>query len=673
MTYRPEIDGLRAFAVLPVILFHAGFESFSGGFVGVDVFFVISGYLITSIILSEMQAGTFTLANFYERRARRILPALFVVVTVCIPVAWLFLLPEDMKSFSQSLAAVFTFSSNIYFWHASGYFETTAEFRPLLHTWSLAVEEQYYLLFPIFLLLTWRAGRRLIVSALVAMAILSLAAALWSSNNSPEATFFLLPTRGWELLIGALMAFHAESAQQTKESQLASIAGLLLIAYAVWAFDKNIPYPNVLALIPTTGAALIILYAKQQTFVGRLLSSRLLVGIGLISYSAYLWHQPLFVFARYGSMVEPSKELLAALVIAGLALAYLTWKYVEKPLRTRDCFTRKQIFFYSASYSCLLIIFGLTGHFNDGFTYRFSNALLDSIRAATNPAPRFVRNKCASDVGNYVNISDKCILGDRSVITGALLGDSLAYSLSPELEKSLSDKGLGFINMSFMSCPPIADLYRVDLGTSHKCPEGNRETFTFLSDKKNIETVILFSHWTAWLEGSNFDNGEGGIWKNDAWVDVIIDNTRTRHIDKNTRKELLKAKYLEGISKFIKSGKKIILIYPIPEVGWNARVYIGERLILKERFPGLMLSDAGFSTSYQLYKARNRETIEILDRVGEHSNLVRIYPNRLLCDTFVIGRCVFRFDGTDLYSDNFHLTGAGTRLLVDEIMKHITR
>ena len=198
MKYRREIDGLRALAVIPVILFHAGFQSFRGGFVGVDVFFVISGYLITSIILAEKQTDTFTLINFYERRARRILPALFVVMFACLPFAWLWLSPQDMKSFSESLVAVSAFASNVLFWRTSGYFEAAAELKPLLHTWSLAVEEQYYVLFPIFIMLTWRLGKRLIFAMLAVVAIISLAAAHWGSVASQAATFFLLPTRGWE-------------------------------------------------------------------------------------------------------------------------------------------------------------------------------------------------------------------------------------------------------------------------------------------------------------------------------------------------------------------------------------------------------------------------------------------------------------------------------------------
>ena len=207
MKYRAEIDGLRALAVVPVIFFHAGFELFSGGFVGVDVFFVISGYLITTILIEDLENQRFSLVNFYERRARRILPALFFVMFVCIPFAWMWMLPSQMKDFSQSLVAVSLFASNVLFWRESGYFDAAAEEKPLLHTWSLAVEEQYYVLFPIFLFLAWRYGKKRVFWMIVAMASISLLLSEWGWRNKATANFYLAPTRAWELFAGSIAAF----------------------------------------------------------------------------------------------------------------------------------------------------------------------------------------------------------------------------------------------------------------------------------------------------------------------------------------------------------------------------------------------------------------------------------------------------------------------------------
>ena len=370
MKYRAEIDGLRALAVLPVILFHAGFETFSGGFVGVDVFFVISGYLITTIILIDLDHGQFSLLNFYERRIRRIIPALFLVMLVCILFAWFWLLPVDMKDFSQSLVAVSVFASNILFWQESGYFDTAADLKPLLHTWSLGVEEQFYVLYPLLLMYLWWLGRRWLAAVLLGLFFVSLTAAQWASNAMPTAGFYLLPTRGWELLLGAFVAFYLSRADRSgfsvRLSEFAGCLGVILILYSIFVFSEGTPFPGLYALVPTVGTLLVILFASQRTVVGQFLGSRVFVGIGLISYSAYLWHQPLFAFARHRSLTEPDLFLYALLSVAALVLAYLSWRFVELPIRNKAYLTRKQIFLWATLGSGFFVSVGLFGHLTQG-------------------------------------------------------------------------------------------------------------------------------------------------------------------------------------------------------------------------------------------------------------------------------------------------------------------
>jgi len=385
LRYRPEIDGLRALAVIPVILFHAGFESFSGGFVGVDVFFVISGYLITTIILSEMDDGKFSLLHFYERRARRILPALFFVMIICSPFAWLWLTPLELDDFSQSLIAVSTFTSNFLFWKESGYFDTAVDLKPLLHTWSLAVEEQYYVLFPLFMILMWRLGKQWIIGVLVILAIISLGLAHWGAYYAPTPTFYLLPTRGWEILVGSFIAFFYNRFKHIKInpllSQILSLVGFLFITYAIFMFDKQTPFPSLYALIPTLGAASIIAFTTPKTLVYRVLSCRILVFIGLISYSAYLWHQPMFAFAKHKTFSEPSSLLMILLVVFSFIFAYLTWKYIESPFRGRKVVQTKKLVLLSIAFSMVFIIIGIVGHKSDGFdSYFLENRLNDTQR-----------------------------------------------------------------------------------------------------------------------------------------------------------------------------------------------------------------------------------------------------------------------------------------------------
>ena len=286
------------------MFFHFGFDTFSGGFLGVDVFFVISGFLITTMILAELDKDKFSIVNFYERRARRILPALFVVMLVCIPFAWFWLLPSYMKDFSQSLVAVSVFMSNILFYREAGYFGVEAELKPLLHTWSLALEEQYYVLFPLFLMLFWRLGKRWILFTLMLLFFVSLALAQWLYYIKPDTAFYLLPTRIWELLVGAFAAFYS-SKQAVKifdraVSEVAGWLGLALILYAVFAYSKSTPFLYLyFTFVTTLGAVLIILFATQKTTAGKFLGNKAFVSVGLISYSLYLWHQPIFAFVRH--------------------------------------------------------------------------------------------------------------------------------------------------------------------------------------------------------------------------------------------------------------------------------------------------------------------------------------------------------------------------------------
>ena len=367
MYYRREIDGLRAVAVLPVIFFHAGFSLFAGGYVGVDIFFVISGYLITAILIRDLEGNSFSLAHFYERRARRILPALFFMMLCCLPFAWVWMLPSQFKDFSQALVAVSVFASNILFWRQTDYFAPAAEENPLLHTWSLAVEEQFYIIFPILLWLLWRHGRGTVFWVVLGLCVLSLGIAEWGWRNSPSANFYFLVTRGWELGAGALCAFMLQGRALRPHGGLAAL-GLGLIMVSIFAFDGATPFPSLFTLVPVVGTMLIILHAGPKTGVARLLSLRLVVGVGLISYSAYLWHQPLFAFARIRSLGHVDAVLMLGLAVLSLGLAWLSWRYVERPFRHGGGTLPRRAGVFAASLAGLatFIGIGLYGHLSDG-------------------------------------------------------------------------------------------------------------------------------------------------------------------------------------------------------------------------------------------------------------------------------------------------------------------
>ena len=442
MQYRAEINGLRALAVVPVILFHAGFEAFSGGFVGVDVFFVISGYLITTIIFEEKKAGNFTYRGFYERRLRRILPALFFVMLFCLPISGVLMLPGEMKAFSQSILAVTVSASNILFWRTSGYFDVAAEFKPLIHTWSLAVEEQFYIFYPILISLIWKFGKARMLAVLICIALISLLLAQWGSLNKPTAAFFLLPTRVFELIIGAAVALVLASRTEVhnisitnyrSRQQLGSAIGFFLIAFSFTFFNRETPFPGVYALVPTVGTALIIFYTTPTTFIGRVLSSGPFVLIGLCSYSAYLWHQPMLAFARIwaGGPLDNSTLLILSLMLLGFT--YFTWKYIETPFRDKNILSRRDVFRFSFFGASLLVLIGGAGVLSNGFLFRYK--IDDRYLAAIN----------YSELGKYVaaRFSERMMVpfgppdGRKNIL---IIGDSYGQDLVNAVFESGADK-----------------------------------------------------------------------------------------------------------------------------------------------------------------------------------------------------------------------------------------
>ena len=378
MRYRREIDGLRALAVLSVLLFHAGVPVLRGGFVGVDVFFVISGYLITGILDEALQRGSFSLRAFYVQRARRILPALFAMMLVTMPFAWLVMLPQDLKAFAKSLVATPILASNLLFFLAGGYFDKSAELTPLLHTWSLAVEGQYYLLFPLLLLAVHRFGAHWITGILAALTALSLALAQLSLQGHPMFSFYFLPPRAFEILVGALVhrwlaGRHAARPPGRVIQEAGSFAGLALVAFAVLAFDDNTPSPGLYTLVPVLGAALIVAFANPPTMVGRLLATPALVGIGLISYSVYLWHQPLFALIRLYTLAPLGAQVGSLACIAAMVLGYASWRWIEQPFRQRKTVAGRP---FTAAYvltGLLLMGVGVAGYASNGDEARWLN------------------------------------------------------------------------------------------------------------------------------------------------------------------------------------------------------------------------------------------------------------------------------------------------------------
>ncbi len=543
--YRQEIDGLRALAVVPVILFHAGFSAFSGGYAGVDVFFVISGYLITSIILTQRAEGSFSLARFYERRARRILPALFLVMLVSLPFAWFFLLPHQLRYFSQSLVATSLFLSNVLFYLKSNYFSEAAEITPLLHTWSLAVEEQFYLVFPLFLIAVGRLGDRWLLRSLWVIAIMSLGLAQVGTLFSPAAAFFLLPTRGWELLVGSLACVYSMRAgskgpgaslgpaqggaarMPAPAAQALSLCGLALIVIAIFVFDHNTPFPGLPALVPTVGAALILLFATRQTWVGRLLALKPLAAIGLISYSAYLWHQPVFAFARAISEQELSAWQSAALCALVLPLSVASWYFVETPVRTSRAnggASGRVLAVAAVLLAALFSVLGYIGHKMDGFIdYKMSRIAPDYRRYVidrnTLGDERIAvwDQRLAGSDRPFDDIKSREGAGKKRLL---LLGDSKAEDLYVAMDvnrplfanlqvrrATLDDECMGLMTSRLRGeAPSLMDRMHAMAAPPNKRCETDIPRLEANKLLENADEVVLSTTWQAhtWQDGARF-------------------------------------------------------------------------------------------------------------------------------------------------------------------------
>jgi len=379
ISYRPEIDGLRAIAVVAVILYHTQitiFDSqpFKGGFIGVDIFFVISGYLITSIILKELiTTGSFSFKHFYERRIRRILPALLVVMLASLPFAWVYLLPNSLVDFSKSILYSLGFSSNFFF-HYSGqqYNAESGLFKPFLHTWSLSVEEQFYIFFPIIVLIAFKHFRKYLIHILIFGFVISLSLADWSSKNYQSVSFYFLHTRIWELLAGSILAYYEIIKGHRSKKKIYNLffpkIGFTLIILNIIFFKNYFNHPSFYTLISIVGVCLIIWFSSKEELVTKMLSTKLFVGIGLISYSLYLWHYPIFAFFRINNFSKNLENLLYTSLVL-LIISVSSYLFIEKPFRDKKK-KFKVIFSINIFFIFLLTIFNLNIIFNDGYKKR---------------------------------------------------------------------------------------------------------------------------------------------------------------------------------------------------------------------------------------------------------------------------------------------------------------
>jgi peptidoglycan/LPS O-acetylase OafA/YrhL len=651
--YRADIDGLRAVAVVPVVLFHAGVTVFGGGYVGVDVFFVISGYLITSIIASEIDTNSFSIATFYQRRIRRIFPALVVVIAFCIFAGFVLLAPTDFVNLGKSILATAFFVSNIYFWRESGYFETPASERPLLHTWSLSIEEQFYVFFPLLLVLLSKYSRTFRVPILVAICLGSFALCAVLINYKPSATFYLGPMRAWELLFGCLIALGAVPISRSRLINLAcALIGLALILFPIFFYTALTKFPGFAALPPVLGTGLLIWSGLgQQTSAHQVLSTAPFVAVGKASYSLYLWHFPILAFLKYVTLGELGPFAIAAACMLSLALAFVSLEIVERPFRFPSHKTNVRWAVAVATAGMVLVAStaGLV-ELKSGFPARLDAVSAKYLDAELDQDRQHM--ECLSLEERIVKPQDACKLGAKNVPAHVLLwGDSHSVVTATALEQSAQRSDAAFLFAGSVDCPiglgfaisQSATLGFINSPAYQYCEQYNTEMLKLATTDPNITTVVLSSRWTNWRIGEPGSPAE-------TKVDIRLrDESGVGGSMMDNR-----AIFARGFEKLIDaletSGKKVWIVGPLPVPS----VRVPKALYVKHF--GLDHTDIDIPRAD--FVARNAWIMSFFDKIAQTHRVNFIWPDAVLCND---KKCPVVEGDVALFFDHNHLSVAGAQ------------
>lgn len=643
--YRADIDGLRALAVVPVLLFHSGLPLFHGGFVGVDIFFVISGFLISKIIWTELQEGRFSILRFYERRARRILPALFVVIAACFLIGYKLMLATHYDGFAQSAIAAILSVSNIFFWRQSGYFAPDVNFAPLLHTWSLGVEEQFYLIFPLFLMLLRRAPIN-INRALWLLLVTAFAAGAYLSFSRPFGAFYLLPARIWELLLGALLGMGTVPPLSRRASEWVGSAGLVAVIGSVFLIDAHQPFPGFVALFPCLGAAALLYSGAQPTFVARLLSLRPLVFTGLISYSLYLWHWPIFSFARMltATMDLEWKVVVAALLLS-FAMAALSWRFVERPFRDPRRWPPKAIALFSIGGALALIAVGFVVTTHKGLPARLSPPVLAAQAAALDIDP--LRTACTGYETD--GRSRECRFGSGlSDPSYVIIGDSHAAALRPAIDYAMAGEGRGTL-WWYHGCAPLLGAEMVPMNDP-ACDSFRQRFLADLARSPSIRTVFLAGRWAPLVSGTIPETGGTlrTFLKDDATTD--LSTRETLHVFERSLHRTIR--------QIRAMGKTVVVLGSIPEPGFDV-----PSILALARHNGV-----GHVPANTMERARMADLRAgtILNSVSKQEGVAYVSLLEPLCTK----RCALESAGRPLYSDSNHLSLHAARDIVGPWLKN---
>lgn len=644
--YRKDIDGLRAIAVLAVILNHAKIPGFSGGYVGVDVFLVISGFLITGIIAREIKDGRFSLIKFYERRIRRILPALSVLSVSVLTAGFVLFDMEKLQALAKSLIATTLFFANINFWMESGYFDTPSQLKPLLHTWSLSVEEQFYILFPIILLVSTRHINKYKNLVLISIFAGSLGIAAYQVVQNQITAFYLAQFRIWELITGAILAINIDNS--TVSPKIAggfSLFGIIMLGVPIFFYSEHTAFPGLAALPPVAGTAA-VLYgnAKHHGVTRKLLELPILTFIGKISYSLYLWHWPLLVFIKL-YLIRPT-TLAENFYIIGLIfiISTISWRFVESPFRAQNFLNTKNVYKLAFAAISFLLISSGSIYIFDGFLYTSG---LVGTASITSDDRQWSFEECDVNSLDAPEEIPTCRLGNSpQPATVIIWGDSHAPTFGKAIQGSAQENNASGVLTYNNACPPLLDVNVDPQRGDIPCFTYNNMVIQYLKEHPEIKSVILASRLTLYLEGSTYKLEEG-------------QGPRLFDINKSLGNQpIQEVIFSEGLERTLNAlhtmGKNIYVITPIPEIGYDvpSANYIAQRT-------GRDIN-AIISPSLDEFLERTERTRNILYFAKEKYGIQLIEPWTMLCNT---SGCKVSLDDMPLYRDDDHLSIFGSEFL----------
>ncbi|MFT6270767.1 MAG: peptidoglycan/LPS O-acetylase OafA/YrhL [Alphaproteobacteria bacterium] len=657
MKYRADIDGLRAVAVLTVILFHFGIPGFGGGFIGVDIFFVLSGYLIGSIILKQLNEERFSFTQFYFRRIRRLMPVFTVVMVVSFGLAYWLMLPADFREFGQSLATSTVYLSNFLFYREAGYFDTASHLKPLLHTWSLSVEEQFYIVFPFLAWFIFRVSRKWWTVTFAILTVLSLAASIVYLPKDASAVFYLYPFRAWEMFLGVLLA--AGSLPMIRRSSIINLLALVgssLILVPTFLYTTQTPFPGLAALFPCLGTIIIIYCGNaSNSIINKWLTNPVLVFIGKISYSLYLWHWPFYVFYVYYKVDFLTAIDIVLLLVATFGAAILSWRFIEIPFREgRAIFSKKafSVFTATAAASALLVGIGFYLHFSQGMPQRFSKEAVQFADAA---------GDLFGDLTGCVNIGNTTLpeLGFCEIDNALdakkytlIWSDSHGAAYKSGYELANVDKREPALLAWTGGCPPVFGVDKDESAFSQafneQCKFRNTAIEKLLLTDKRIDKLVLLGRWSYYYAGQG--------------VGVDDHNTiRLWPVGSENQVEDQSLFFLESIQRTVEQlneiGFKPYIVQQPPEFPRYLSEQVAFGFIRNK--PEIMDNLEQLTTvTYSEVIARQGEINKLLEKLASENKIHLIKTHQFFCSQKA---CSLMIDGKPTYFDNNHVSTYGAR------------